>query len=115
MEPYISPLVIEEASRGDESASRLRLDKIAEFPVLEITSDVQELAESYFEKILIPNKARGDAFHLAVGTFHGMDFLVSWNFSHILNARVRSVIQEINTIREISTPIICTPEELMEV
>jgi hypothetical protein len=44
-----------------------------------------------------------------------MDFLVSWNFSHILNARIRAVIQEINAARGISTPIICTPEELMEV
>ncbi len=115
LEPFISPIVIEEASRGDESASKLRLDKIAEFSVLEITSEVRDLAELYFEKIPIPDKARGDAFHLAVATFHGMDFLVSWNFGHILSARVRAVIQEINTIREISTPIICTPEELMEV
>jgi len=115
LEPFISPIVIEEVSRGDEYASTLRLEKIAEFPVLEITSEVRKLAELYFEKIPVPDKARGDAFHLAVATFHGMDFLVSWNFSHILNARVRSVIQEINTMREISTPIICTPEELMEV
>ncbi len=115
LEPFISPLVIEEASRGDKSASKLRLDKIAEFSVLEITSDVRELAEFYFEKILIPDKSRGDAFHMAVATFHGMDFLVSWNFSHILSARIRAVIQEINTNRGILTPIICTPEELMEV
>ncbi len=114
LEPFISPIVIEEVSRGDETAARLRLEKIADMPVLEITDEVRELAEVYFEKIPIPGKARGDAFHLAVTTFHGMDFLVSWNFSHILSARVRAVIQEINTIRGVSTPIICTPEELME-
>ena len=115
LEPFISPLVVEEASRGDESASKLRLDTITEFSVLEITSEVQDLAELYFEKIFIPDKARGDAFHLAIATFHGMDFLVSWNFSHILSACVRAVIQEINAYRGILTPIICTPEELMEV
>ena len=69
----------------------------------------------YFKRIPIPDKARGDAFHLAVATYHGMDFLVSWNFTHILSARVRAVIQDINAIRGISTPIICTPEELMDV
>jgi hypothetical protein len=82
---------------------------------LEITSDVRDLAEAYFERTPLPDKARGDAYHLAVATCHGMDFLVSWNFAHILNARVRAVIQDINTIRGIHTPIICTPEELMEV
>jgi len=44
-----------------------------------------------------------------------MDFLVSWNFTHILSGLVRAVVQEINTVKGISTPIICTPEELMEV
>ena len=115
LDPFVSPIVIEEASMGDEAAAKLRLEKIGGFPVLEITDEVRELAELYFERIPTPDKARGDAYHLAVATYHGMDFLVSWNFAHILSARVRAVIQDINTIRGISTPIICTPEELMEV
>lgn len=115
LDPFVSPIVIEELSRGDEASAKLRLEKIVRFPVLEITNEVRDLAELYFKRIPIPDKARGDAFHLAVATYHGMDFLVSWNFTHILSARVRAVIQDINTIRGISTPIICTPEELMEV
>jgi len=115
LDPFVSPIVIEEVSRGDEASAKLRLEKIVRFSVLEITNEVRDLAELYFKRIPIPDKARGDAFHLAVATYHGMDFLVSWNFTHILSARVRAVIQDINTIRGISTPIICTPEELMEV
>lgn len=115
LDPFVSPIVIEEASMGDEAAAKVRLEKIAGFPVLEITDEVGELAELYFERIPIPDKARGDAYHLAVATYHGMDFSVSWNFAHILSARVRAVIQDINTIRGISTPIICAPEEVMEV
>ena len=115
LDPFVSPIVIEEASRGDEASAKLRLEKIAGLPVLEITDEVRELAELYFERIPIPGKARGDAYHLAVATYHGMDFLVSWNFTHILSAHVRAVVQDINTIQGISTPIICTPEEVMEV
>jgi hypothetical protein len=115
LDPHVSPIVIEEASRGDKNAARLRLDRIASFPVLEITTEVRDLAELYFKKTPVPDKARGDAYHLAVATCHGMDFLVSWNFTHILNARVRAIIQNINTLKGIDTPIICTPEELMEV
>lgn len=115
LDPFVSPVVIEEASRGDEAAAKLRLEKIAGFPVLEITGEVRKLADLYFERIPIPDKARGDAYHLALATYHGMDFLVSWNFTHILSARVKAVIQRINSIQRISTPMICTPEELMEV
>jgi hypothetical protein len=107
--------MIEEVSRGDEMAAKLRLEKIAGFPILEITDGVRRLADIYFETIQIPQKARGDAYHLALAAFHGMDFLVTWNFGHILNPRVRTIVQITNTAQGISTPIICTPEELMEV
>lgn len=113
-EAFISPLVIEEASRGDETAARLRLEKIAGFSIVEINEEVRRLAELYFENIQIAEKARGDAYHLAVAAYHGMDFLVSWNFGHILNPRVKAAVQQINAVQGISTPLICTPEELME-
>ena len=113
-EAFVSPLVIEEASRGDEAAARLRLEKIAGYAILEINENVRRLAELYFDSIQIAEKARGDAYHLAVSAYHGMDFLVSWNFGHILNPRVKAVVQQLNTRRGIGTPLICTPEELME-
>jgi predicted nucleic acid-binding protein len=113
--PFISPVVVEEVARGNKEAPGLRRRKISGFPVLEITNEVRELAELYFAQTQIPEKARGDAYHLALATYHGMDFLVSWNFTHILAAPVRVMIQDINTSRGIRTPIICTPEELMEV
>ncbi len=114
LEPFVSTIVIDEVSRGDEAASKLRLSRIAGFSVLEINDEVRELAELYFEKSAIPDKARGDAYHLALATYHGIDFLVSWNFAHILGARTRAIVHSTNSIRGISTPVICTPEELME-
>jgi hypothetical protein len=113
-EPFISPLVIEEASRGDHTAAEMRIEKISGFSILEINEDVRQLAELYFDNIRITEKARGDAYHLAASAYHGMDFLVSWNFGHILNPRVITVIRQINMAKGIITPFICTPEELME-
>jgi hypothetical protein len=92
----------------------LRLEKIAGYAILEINESVRRLAELYFDSIQIAEKARGDAYHLAVSAYHGMDFLVSWNFGHILNPRVRAVVQRINAAQGIGTPLICTPEELLE-
>jgi hypothetical protein len=40
---YISELVIEEASQGDESAASLRLEKIAGIPALEVVEEVMEV------------------------------------------------------------------------
>lgn len=54
--------MIEEISRGNEAAARLRLEKIAKFPMLEITDGVRRLADNYFGAVQIPEKARGDTY-----------------------------------------------------
>ena len=58
----------------------------------------------------IPEKARADSYHLAIAARHGIDFLVSWNCTHIVNGRIKMMIEEINARQGIRTPIICTPE-----
>ena len=112
---FISPIVLEEISGGDDSAVRSRLEKVSTFPVLEVLPEIRNLADTYFSSLEIPEKARADAYHLAIASWHGMDFLVSWNCTHIVNGRIKMLIEEINARQGIRTPIICTPEELMEV
>lgn len=111
---FISPIVLEEISKGDADAAKLRLDSVSSFQLLEVLSEVRDLADSYFSAIEIPEKARADSYHLAVAAWHGMDFLISWNCSHIVSGRVKRIVEEINSAKRIRTPIVCTPEELME-
>ena len=112
---YISSIVLEEISRGDINVAQLRLEKVSSFPVLEVLPEIRILADTYFSALDIPEKARADSYHLAIASWHGMDFLVSWNCTHIVNGRIKMMIEEINARQGIRTPIICTPEELMEV
>ncbi len=114
-EPFISPIVLEEISKGDEQGAKLRLESVASFPVLEVVPEVRNLADSYFSAIDIPEKARADSYHLAIAAWHGMDFLVSWNCTHIVSGRVKKIIEELNWARGLRTPMISTPEEIMEV
>jgi predicted nucleic acid-binding protein len=114
LDPYISQIIFDEISRGDTEAAQRRLVAVREFKVLEMTPDVTSLADMYFKALDIPGKARNDSFHLALAVYHGMDYLVSWNCTHISSGRVRNVVGRINDERGYQTPIICTPEELME-
>ncbi|MGA1874213.1 MAG: type II toxin-antitoxin system VapC family toxin [bacterium] len=113
-EAFISPIVLEEISKGDLQAAQLRLERKAAFPVLEVLPEIHDLADRYFSEIKIPEKARADTYHLALATWHGIDFLVTWNCIHIANGNIRKVLEEINSGYGIRTPVICTPEELME-
>jgi predicted nucleic acid-binding protein len=114
-DPFISPVVVEEIAHGDPDAAQRRQQSIAAFPVLEVVPEVHALAAAYFAAIPLPHKAQADAYHLALAAWHGLDYLVSWNCTHIVSGRVRMVIEEVNAEFGIRTPIICTPEELMEI
>lgn len=112
--PFISEIVYEDISRGDLEAAQKRMKVVEEFDYLEINTEVLNLAKVYFEALDLSDKSRLDALHLALAVQHGMDFLVSWNFMHIVGARPRGLIDEINYQRGIKSPILCTPEELIE-
>jgi hypothetical protein len=112
---YVSPFLIDEASRGDAIFAQKRLNEIVGFAVLEVNEEIEDLAQQYFAALQIPEKAKIDAFHLAVAAWHKMDYLLSWNCKHIASGRVQKMMQEINARLGVHTPIICTPEELMEV
>ena len=111
---YISQLVIEEVEAGDEIAAQRRLQALRDIPLLSLTEESVHLAEELVRDGPIPPKAAVDAFHIAVATFHGMDYLLTWNFKHIANAVMRSGIEQICRMAGYEPPIICTPQELLE-
>lgn len=63
----------------------------------------------------IPEKSKIDAFHMAIAAAYEMDYLLSWNCRHIASAQVQKTIQRMNDELEMQTPVMCTPEALMEV
>jgi hypothetical protein len=53
-------------------------------------------------------------FVIAVATVNGMDYLLTWNCTHIANAAMRAAIERVCRKHRYEPPIICTPLELME-
>jgi predicted nucleic acid-binding protein len=113
--PYISPVVLDEVSKGDKEAAQLRLGKIKEFIILKINDDIKQLSETYYSSLPIPEKAKADTYHLAIASWYNIDFLVTWNCSHLANGFIIRELKKINFNLGVNTPGICTPEELMEV
>jgi len=112
---FISEFVIIEASRGDINAAKKRLSVLEDIPELEVLIETAELAKALISKGSLPSKAEIDAFHVAVATTHGVNFLLTWNCKHIANAIMRPKIEKVCRDRGFEPPIICTPTELLEV
>ena len=66
-----------------------RLEILRDFPLLEVNEDVQSLAAQFLTKSNLPPKASDDALHIAVATFYGIDYLLTWNCKHIANAQIQ--------------------------
>ena len=111
---YISQLVLREASGGDADAAGLRLETLKGIPVLAVSSAASTLAQQLVQHGPLPEKAGADALHIGIATVNGMDYLLTWNCTHIANATTRHRIEEICRASGYQPPILCTPEELME-
>ncbi len=110
---YISPFVIQEASDGDPNAVKKRLSIIRHFPLLEVNEEILALAHNLLNDKAVPEKSTGDALHLAIAAFYRMDYLLTWNYKHLANAEKRYLITRTIQSNGYSSPIICTPDELM--
>ncbi|MDP9361086.1 MAG: type II toxin-antitoxin system VapC family toxin, partial [Acidobacteriota bacterium] len=112
-ELHVSELVVFEAGRGDAEAAQARLDLIRGLPVLRINDAARSLAESIFRATTLPEKAASDTLHIALSAVNGMDFLLTWNCTHIANGVVLKVVNAVCRDRGYEPPTVCTPEELM--
>ena len=113
-ELYVSPLVLQEAAAGDPARARRRLALLEDLPVLGPTADTIDLSRILIERGAIPKKAEVDALHIAIAAVNGIEYLLTWNCTHIANARMRSKIEAVCRAESYEPPVLCTPEELME-
>jgi len=113
-EVFVSEFVIAESSQGHPDASARRLAALEGISILDITEDVRKLAAALIAEGPIPARAEIDAYHIAVATVNGMDYLLTWNCTHIANAVMRPKVETVCRNHGYEPPTICTPQELME-
>jgi predicted nucleic acid-binding protein len=54
---------------------------------LDITDEAVELATEYFTEKVVGQTSYADCLHIALATINRADFLISWNFKHIVNVQ----------------------------
>lgn len=111
-ELYSSRLVVQECQAGDSQAAADRLAALAGIPLLEQTPDAAALAEALLHGVPLPERAAADAVHIAIAAVHGLDYLLTWNCTHIANVTLRPRIEAVCRAAGYEPPLICTPEEL---
>ena len=95
---FVSQLTVDECSAGDPAAAAERLEVLRDIPLLDQVSDAETLATVLIERLAVPKTEPRDALHIVIAAVHGVEFIVTWNFKHILNPHLQGKIA--NTCRQ---------------
>ncbi|HKR64950.1 MAG TPA: type II toxin-antitoxin system VapC family toxin [Thermoanaerobaculia bacterium] len=112
---YISPVVVDEARKGETSLASQRLEYLAPLPVLEVTPEAKSLSRDLLRLTRIPRNAELDSLHISIAAVTGMNYLLTWNCRHIANAEILPKVYEVCRSAGYEPPFVCTPLELLGV
>jgi predicted nucleic acid-binding protein len=108
-----SLLVRRELERIDEPHRSGYLRLLTGLENLELADEAAILAEGYISRGIFHRKFIADALHVALASFHKIDYVVTWNFGHLANVRKQARLRMFNTAAGFFSPSIVTPEFLV--
>ena len=80
---------------------------------LEPTDEAVDLATQYISENVVGKTSYADCLHIALATINRADFLVSWNFKHIVNVRRIMGYNSVNIKNGYKQLEIRSPRDLM--
>ena len=111
----ISDVVLTEAQGGDDFAVQQRFDVLTNLTVLDIPPEAVMLAQNLIDAGAVPQQSLPDAQHIAIATVNNIEYLISWNYKHIVNETKRNLIKDVCVTAGFQPTTLCTPIELIEV
>jgi hypothetical protein len=80
-----------------------------------VTDEAITLAAELIRLKAIPEHEPEDALHIAIAALSDIQFIASWNFSHMVGPEPKFRLQ--TQLRELgfNVPLLATPQDLLEV
>lgn len=111
---YVSEVVLAEVAKTRDEKLRDRLLTLcASFSILPIDEESRLLANEYMKYKAIPEDYPEDALHIAIATVNGIDYLLSWNFEHLVKIKTRKIVSMVNVSLSYPPLEIVTPAEMI--
>jgi predicted nucleic acid-binding protein len=85
------------------------------FHYIEMTDEVKVLALLYIKEGALGEASRNDAYHIALASINRVDYLISWNFKHIVNYNKIKMFNAINMRFGYPLIDICSPLEFLKI
>jgi len=94
-EIYISYVVVQEIARCKDKAKQKKLEELLDWlnpQILQNTPEIVVLTQAIINQGVVTDKHEEDAFHIAFTLYHQLDYLVSWNYSHIVRTKTKKIV-----------------------
>ncbi len=111
---FTSQVALDDCGEGDPDAAAERLEITRQVELLDTTDEAKALARALMNRLAVPASQPRDALHISLAAVHRVEFIVTWNFKHILNPRLQTKIAEVCREEGYRPPVICTPQQLLE-
>ena len=108
-----STITLDELASAPERVQELFRDTFPLDTVLDVSAESERLASSYIEAHVVTPKYTDDARHVAVCTTAQIEYLVSWNFRHLVNVEREKGFNRVNLLHGRRTIRIVNPLELI--
>lgn len=111
----ISATVLAELDRAPQTVQEV----LASLPderveLIEFSDEVAQLRDAYIKAGVVTPSSRSDAEHIASASVADVDFVVSWNFKHIVHYDKISGYQAVNLLNGYRQIKIYSPREVIE-
>ena len=116
VEIYLSDVTLAEISDCYEPKKSFMQEKLKEikFLLLEKDEDAERLASQIIELGILTNKSHDDCLHIAIAVLEACNYIVSWNFKHLVNVKTINGVRAITNLKGFSPIDIITPEMLLK-
>ena len=108
-----SDITAQEIEDAPENVRDLFDDTFSTETLLGVTDEMEALAAAYLRQGVVPPKYADDAQHVAVCTVTRLDYLVSWNFKHLVNVQREAGFNAVNLLQGYPPVRIVNPLELI--
>ena len=114
-EIFVSEITMSEIENTPDTVLRTKMMKVSEgFFRLTMNSEIEQITTEYVRLGIVPEKYKIDARHIALASYYDMDFVVSWNFKHIVKRKTKDTVRMVNTHNNLKQIEIVTPAELLQ-
>ena len=113
---YLSDVTLAEVSDCYEPKRSFMRDKLKEiqFTFLTKDEDAERLAAQIIDLGILTNKSHDDCLHIAIAVLEACNYIVSWNFKHLVNVKTINGVRAITNLKGFSSIDIITPEMLLK-